>query len=117
VVLHETCKTVWLSLEALLGVPVEGSSSSLAEQLAEAQRAITDLQTSLDKLSAEASDKLRWEKQIEEQVDLTSHQVDGLAESLGSLGDDFKGFLPAQRQNWWSLKEPSVACLLGEMHL
>lgn len=36
-------------LEALLGVPMEGSSSSLFKQLAEAQKAISYLQTPLGK--------------------------------------------------------------------
>ncbi|XP_059437724.1 uncharacterized protein LOC132170646 [Corylus avellana] len=78
-------------LEALLGVPVEESSSTtIMEQLAAAQKSISDLQSSLDAHSARALQRL--EERAEEQADLAAHRFEGMGEEIESMQDDIKGF-------------------------
>ena len=71
-------------LEALLGVPIEESSSStLTEQLATTQKAIADLQVSFDEHATQTLQRL--EDRAEKHVVLTAHRMEGMSEDIESL--------------------------------
>ena len=79
-------------LEALLGVPAEESSSStLAEQLAAAQKAIANLQLSFDEHAAQTLQRLGT--RVEERVDHVAHHMEGMSKGIESLRDEVKDLL------------------------